>query len=117
MAENTEPNLDDLVMSITTEGRRYDIRFADFSAIDEMDYKQYTGYNLADAFTSGSLTSYMVAGLVWLSRRNAGESKLQFRHVAKTFRFGDLQTIKMRVDGDEEEADPIEAAESFTPEA
>lgn len=87
--------MENVVIKITTEGRPYEMVMGDFSAMDEMLFKQTTGEDLMSAFSTGDFNSITVAGLVWLYRRRF-EKTLKFQTVAEKLKFSDLDTIEMR---------------------
>lgn len=106
---SAEPQFEDITLSVTTDGRRYDICFADFSAEDEMLFKDVTkGYDLMDVFASGAINATTLAGLVWLKRRRY-EHKLNFQRVARKFTYGDMATVDISNGKEPEEESAPEA--------
>jgi hypothetical protein len=103
MSDETESEggIGNLVISVVTDGRRYDMALGDFSARDEMDFKEIAGEDLLTPFTTGKANSVTIAGLVWLFRRRF-EKNLRFDKVAVSFKLGDLDTIRVAKEGEED---------------
>ena|SRR5690554_5881178 len=103
MSQNDQQQLAKARLKITTDGRPYDIRLGDFSAMDEVLYEQATGKGLMDIFMGGGITVRQVAGYVWLERQRY-EKKLSFEKVFSKFKVSDLDTLEI-LDGTEEQDD------------
>jgi len=101
----------DAKLCITVAGNRFEMRIGDFTALDEFDYFKQTGQTIMEVFNEGKVTSFAVAGLVWLHRRANQEKSLTFEEVARTFKFSDLDSIEF----DDGKDEPVE--EAVRPEA
>lgn len=72
----------DSALTITVDDVVYDIRLANLTAIDAKDFRAAVGVSLAQAISDGSLDLDIVAGLIWLVRRQR-ERGLAYSKVAK----------------------------------
>lgn len=109
MAEDKERGIGDITLRVTTGGHRYDMQIGDFSATDEMAFKETTGEDLMTPFVEGKVNAILIAGLIWLYRRRF-EKNLRFKKVADSFTFADLDSIEFvgpdDDDGDEDDDKP-----------
>lgn len=82
----------------------YEIQLANFSAQDEFDFNQATGLTFFEAFAK--MSTYVLAGFIWLERRKGGEKKLTYGEVMKEIKFRDLETIEFMAEDDDDEEPP-----------
>jgi hypothetical protein len=99
--ERRSGELDQIKIKVTCGGNPYEISLSDISALDEMDYYKATGQTFMDVF-SGKVSSFAIAGLVWVYRRRNMEKRLTFEQVLDEFKLSDLETLVL---GDDYEAD------------
>jgi hypothetical protein len=93
----------DAKIKITCGGEPFEMRFGDFSALDEFDYFKITGQRLMMVFSTGEISSFEIAGLLWLYRRPY-EPGLTFEDVAKNLKWSDLESVEVDDGEDDDEA-------------
>lgn len=98
MAEKKKIELGKIIIKVTTQGRRYDIRLGELTATDEMEFKAVTGADFFQLLESANAT--VMAGLVWVWRRKFGEDELDFEDVAAKFTWADLDTVDHEMAGE-----------------
>jgi hypothetical protein len=108
MSDEQEKGFANVEIEVTCGGRRYVMNAGDFSATDEMRFKEVTGSDLMSPFISGQVNSITISGLIWLYRVRQGEKKLTFRAVADVFRWSDLDNIEIRDKSEEKDDDASE---------
>jgi hypothetical protein len=96
----------DATIKITSGGDTFEMRFGDFSALDEFDYYKITGQKLMMVFNSGEISSFEIAGLLWLYRRPY-EPGLTFEEVAKNLKWSDLESVEVDDGTDEDEPEAV----------
>jgi hypothetical protein len=89
----------------------YEIQLANFSAQDELDFHQTTGFTFFEAFEH--MSSYVVAAFIWLERRKY-EKRLMFPEVAKEVSFRALETLRS-FDEDDDISGPDDDDDGPTP--
>lgn len=104
--DEQQGGLSSATMSVTVDGRRYDMKMGDFSAMDEVEFRNATGTDLMTPFATGQINSIVVAGLVWRARVRAGERKLTFDTVARQVRWRDLDGVEVTGLGNDEDEPP-----------
>jgi hypothetical protein len=100
--------LDQIKIKVVCGGNPYEISLADISALDEMDYYKATGQTFMDVFT-GKISSFAIAGLVWVYRRRNMEKRLTFEEVLEEFRLSDIESLQLGDDTDDETPAPVAA--------
>jgi hypothetical protein len=106
--ERRSGELDQIKIKVVCGGNPYEISLSDISALDEMDYYKATGQTFMDVF-SGKVSSFAIAGLVWVYRRRNMEKRLTFEQVLDEFKLSDLETLVL---GDDDEAETNEPADA-----
>ena len=99
---DTDQDQDQFGFKVSVDGNPYEIRIAEMTALDEMDFHEKVGQTFMEAM--GSPSSYTVACFVWLLRRKY-EKRLQFEEVLKEVRFRDVLDTQPLVEDEDEEED------------
>lgn len=97
---------DSAALAITVDGTTHTIRMGRLTAIDAKDFRAAVGVSLAQAITGGSGDLDVIAGLVWLVRRQR-ERGLAYAKVAKEMTYE--SDIEMAEADTPTEDDPGEA--------
>lgn len=88
----------DLGLTITLDGTEYTVRQGDMTAMDTMALRRECGFSfrgLIEAFQRDPDID-LIAALVWLSRRQAGERLLSYEEVATDIDYdADLDIIEV----------------------
>lgn len=97
----------DLGLSVQVDGTTYTVRQGDMTSIDVMHLRRETGYSFRGLMVAAARDPDIdvIAALVWLARRQAGELLLGFEDVALEIGYDvDVELVEA-----EPEADPPEA--------
>lgn len=94
-------------LSVKLNGQAYTVREGDLTSMDTMALRRETGLSFVALmqafFTSPDID--LVAALVWLARRQAGETHLPFEVVASEIDYdSDVDVVDAPKDGDHPEA-------------
>jgi hypothetical protein len=107
--ERRSGEFDQIKIKVTCGGNPYEISLSDISALDEMDYYKATGQTFMDVFT-GKVSSFAIAGLVWVYRRRNMENRLTFEQVLEEFKLSDLESLRLGDDDEEQDQAPTVVA-------
>jgi hypothetical protein len=99
----------DTRIRVTVKGNPYEFSMGDISALDELDYQKATGRTFMSEMAAGEISSVTVAGFVWCLRRRY-EKQLPFNNVLAEVTMGDMETLEVL--GDDEDDDIEEAPEA-----
>lgn len=85
-----KPPADGDAIAISVDGTVYTVRPADMTALDSQELRRQTGMSLRAVMVAAQDDPDLdvVASLVWLARRQAGERTLAFAEVAEAITYG-----------------------------
>jgi hypothetical protein len=85
MPDQPAPSIADAELAISVNGTVHHFRLADATAIDARDCRRATGLGLPSLLASAAENPDIdiVAAIVWLARRQAGDRAVTFERVAK----------------------------------
>lgn len=99
-------------MSLTIDGKLYDLIIADLTSLDTMALRRATGMGIRGLMKAAEEDPDIdvIAALVWLSRRTHGERGLRFEEVAAEIGYDvDIQMDGAEAGGDKEDGSDPEA--------
>lgn len=89
------------IMTFHIEGIRYTLRPGQITGEDFRAYRKVTGQNLPIfTATETEVGLDVLAAMVWIARRQAGERKLSYLDVEKVLTLDALQSLEVEIDDD-----------------
>lgn len=115
LAERDAP---DLILSLKVDGKlgTYPVRFDEVSAAEIAGLRSAVGYgiNQLQKYLAADPDIDVLAALVWLSRRQNGETSVTYDEVAEPITYGSIDPESLKIEQGSEPAG--DEAEEFSPE-
>ncbi|HEX2027728.1 MAG TPA: hypothetical protein VHF25_06980 [Nitriliruptorales bacterium] len=84
----------DLALTVKLVDGEHTVRLGGVTGSDARLFRAQVGVSLLEAITSGSIDLDVVAGVVWLSRRKAGERSLPYQKVADELSWDTVEQVE-----------------------